>query len=67
MAVDYLRIAGEYLEAVDRIDRRLAQLRRENRARRQADLWECMGHLMEVRDDLRATAHALQRRGEGRL
>ena len=45
-----------------RIDRRLEQLRRENRAHREADLWVRMGALMEIRDDLQATAHVLQRR-----
>lgn len=60
--MDYKRMASEYLEEVARIDRRLEQLRRENRAHREADLWVRMGALMEIRDDLQATAHALQRR-----
>jgi len=55
-------MASEYLEEVARIDRRLEQLRRENRAHREADLWVRMGALMEIRDDLQATAHVLQRR-----
>lgn len=56
--MDYKRMASEYLEEVARIDRRLEQLRRENRAHREADLWVRMGALM----DLQATAHVLQRR-----
>lgn len=60
--MDYKRMASEYLEEVARIDRRLEQLRRENRAHREADLWVRMGALMEIRDDLQATAHVLQRR-----
>ena len=60
--MDYKRMASEYLEEVARIDRRLEQLRRENRAHREADLWVRMGALMEIRDDLRVTAHVLQRR-----
>ena len=59
--MDYKRMASEYLEEVARIDRRLEQLRRENRAHREADLWVRMGALMEIRDDLQATAHVLQR------
>ena len=47
--MDYKRMASEYLEEVARIDRRLEQLRRENRAHREGD-------------DLQATAHVLQRR-----
>ena len=60
--LEYERMAREYLEEVERIDRRLEQLRRENRAHREADLWVRMGALMEIRDDLQATAHVLQRR-----
>ena len=60
--MDYKRMASEYLEEVARIDRRLEQLRRENRAHREADLWVRMGALMEIRDALQATAHVLQRR-----
>ena len=60
--MDYKRMASEYLEEVARIDRRLEQLRRENRAHREADLWVRMGALMEIRADLLATAHGLQRR-----
>lgn len=60
--MDYKRMASEYLEEVARIDRRLEQLRRENRAHREADLWVRMGALMEIRDDLQATVHVLQRR-----
>lgn len=65
--MDYARMAGEYLEEVARIDRRLEELRQEGRRHRQVDLWERMGRLMEIRDDLRVTAHVLQRRGEQRL
>lgn len=46
--MDYKRMASEYLEEVARIDRRLEQLRRENRAHREADLWVRMGALMEI-------------------
>ena len=60
--MDYKRMASEYLEEVARIDHRLEQLRRENRAHREADLWVRMGALMEIRDALQATAHVLQRR-----
>ena len=60
--MDYKRMASEYLEEVARIDRRLEQLRRENRAHREADLWVRMSALMEIRDDLEATGHGLQRR-----
>ena len=73
--MDYKRMASEYLEEVARIrlniikeerrihmDQELEQLRRENRAHREADLWVRMGALMEIRDDLQATAHVLQRR-----
>ena len=60
--MDYKRMASEYLEEVARIDRRLEQLRRENRAHRAADLWVRIGTLMEIRDDLQVTAHVLQRR-----
>ena len=60
--MDYKRMASEYLEEVSHIDRRLEQLRRENRAHREADLWVRMGALMEIRDDLQATDHVLQRR-----
>ena len=60
--MDYKRMASEYLEEVARIDRRLEQLRRENRAHREADLWVRMGALMEILDDLQATAHVLRRR-----
>lgn len=65
--MDYKRMASEYLEEVARIDRRLEQLRRENRAHREADLWVRMGALMEIRDDLQATAHVLQCRASSCL
>ena len=45
-----------------RMNVQLEQLRRENRVHREADLWVRMGALMEIRDDLQATAHVLQRR-----
>lgn len=61
--MDYERMAQEYLEEVERIDRRLEQLRQACCLHREADLWERMGKLMEIRDDLRVTAHVLQRRG----
>ena len=60
--MDYKRMASEYLEEVARIDRRLEQLRRENRAHREADLWVRLGALTAIRDDLQATAHVPQRR-----
>lgn len=63
--MDYERMAREYLAEVERIDRRLEQLRQLWRLRREADLWERIGKLMEIRDDLRVTAHVLQRRGLG--
>ena len=55
-------MAREYLEAAARLDRRLEQLRRENRRHREPDLRVRIGILMEVRDDRRVTAHVLQRR-----
>lgn len=60
--MDYNRMAEEYLDAVARIDRRLEQLRKANHVHRDPDLWVRMGALMEIRDDLRVTAHVLQRR-----
>ena len=60
--MDYQRMAGEYLAEVDRLTRRVEQLRRSPRFRHEPDLWNRVGHLLEVRDDLRVTAHVLQRR-----
>ena len=60
--MDYGRMAQEYLEEVGRLNRRLDQLRKEARLRRESDLWQRVGQLMEIRDDLRVTAHVLQRR-----
>ena len=60
--MDYDRMAQEYLEEVGRLNRRLDQLRKEARLRRESDLWQRVGQLMEIRDDLRATPHVLQRR-----
>ena len=60
--VNYQQMACEYLEAAARLDRRLEQLQRENRRPREPDLWVRIGTLMEIRDDLRVTAHVLQRR-----
>ena len=62
--MDYDRMAQEYLEEVGRLNRRLDQLRKEARLRRESDLWQRVGQLMEIRDDLRVTAHVLQRRAE---
>ena len=45
-----------------RLDRRIAQLRRQSRTHREGDLWPRIGRLLEIRDDLRVTAHVLQRR-----
>ena len=60
--MDYGRMAQEYLEEVGRLNRRLDQLREEARLRRESALWKRVGQLMEIRDDLRVTAHVLQRR-----
>ena len=60
--MDYDRMAQEYLEEVGRLNRRLDQLRKEARLRRESDLWQRVGQLMEIRDDLRVTAHVLRRR-----
>lgn len=60
--MDYERMAREYLEEAENIDRRLAQLRQACRLHRETDLWERIGKLMEIRDDLRVTGHVLQRR-----
>lgn len=60
--MNYQQMACEYLEAAARLDRRLEQLQRENRRHREPDLWVRIGTLMEIRDDLRVTAHVLQRR-----
>ena len=49
------------------IFREVEQLRRSPRFRHEPDLWNRVGHLLEVRDDLRVTAHVLQRRSAGRL
>ena len=62
--MNYQQMACEYLEAAARLDRRLEQLQRENRRHREPDLWVRIGTLMEIRDDLRVTAHVLQRRAE---
>lgn len=61
--MDYQRMANEYLEEAARLDRRLEQLRRTG-SHWQQDLCTRMGHLMEVRDDLRVTGHLLQRRAQ---
>ena len=55
-------MAKAYLEEVARLDRRIAQLRRQSRTHREGDLWPRIGRLLEIRDDLRVTAHVLQRR-----
>ena len=60
--MNYDRMAQEYLEEVGRLNRRLDQLREEARLRRESDLWQRVGQLMEIRDDLRVTAHVLQRK-----
>ena len=60
--MNYQQMAREYLEEAARLDRRLEQLQRENRRHREPDLWVRIGTLMEIRDDLRVTAHVLQRR-----
>ena len=60
--MNYDRMAQEYLEEEGRLNRRLDQLRKEARLRRESDLWQRVGQLMEIRDDLRVTAHVLQRR-----
>ena len=60
--MNYDRMAQEYLEEVGRLNRRLDQLRKEARLRRESDLWQRVGQLMEIRDDLHVTAHVLQRR-----
>ena len=60
--MNYDRMAQEYLEEVGRLNRRLDQLREEARLRRESDLWQRVGQLMEIRDDLRVPAHVLQRR-----
>ena len=60
--MNYQQMVCEYLEEVARLDRRLEQLQRENRRHREPDLWVRIGTLMEIRDDLRVTAHVLQRR-----
>lgn len=64
--MDYERMAREYLEEAARIDQRLEQLRQACRLHREADLWERIGRLMEIRDDLRVIGHVLQRRSLGR-
>lgn len=64
--MDYERMAREYLEEAARIDQRLEQLRQACRLHREADLWERIGKLMEIRDDLRVIGHVLQRRSLGR-
>lgn len=64
--MDYERMAREYLEEVARIDLRLEQLRQACRLHRETDLWERIGRLMEIRDDLRVIAHVLQRRSLGK-
>ena len=60
--MNYDRMAQEYLEEVGRLNRRLDQLRKEARLQRESDLWQRVGQLMEIRDDLRVTAHVFQRR-----
>ena len=60
--MDYATMAQGYLEEVARLDRRIAQLRQEGKINREGDLWPRIGKLLEIRDDLRVTAHVLQRR-----
>ena len=60
--MEYELMAKAYLEEVARLDRRIAQLRRQSRTHREGDLWPRIGRLLEIRDDLRETAHVLQRR-----
>ena len=60
--MNYDRMAQEYLEEVGRLNRRLDQLRKEARLRRESDLRQRVGQLMEIREDLPVTAHVLQRR-----
>ena len=60
--MEYELMAKAYLEEVARLDRRIAQLRRQSRTHRDGDLWPRIGRLLEIRDDLRVTAHVLQRR-----
>ena len=60
--MEYELMAKAYLEEVARLDRRIAQLRRQSRTHREVDLWPRIGRLLEIRDDLRVTAHVLQRR-----
>ena len=60
--MEYELMAKAYLEEVARLDRRIAQLRRQSRTHRAGDLWPRIGRLLEIRDDLRVTAHVLQRR-----
>ena len=60
--MEYELMAKAYLEEVARLDRRIAQLRRQSRTHREGDLWPRIGRLLEIRDDLRVTAHVLQRR-----
>ena len=60
--MEYELMAKAYLEEVARLDRRIAQLRRQSRTPREGDLWPRSGRLLEIRDDLRVTAHVLQRR-----
>ena len=63
--MDYERMAREDLTEAERIDRRLEELRNTERLHRQSDLWERIGRLMEIRDDLRVMGHVLQRRALG--
>ena len=60
--MEYELMAKAYLEEVARLDRRIAQLRRQSRTHREGDLWPRIGRLLEIRDDLRVMAHVLQRR-----
>lgn len=60
--MDYATMAQGYLEEVARLDWRIAQLRQEGKTSREGDLWPRIGKLLEIRDDLRVTAHVLQRR-----
>ena len=60
--MEYELMAKAYLEEVARLDRRIAQLLRQSRTHREGDLWPRIGRLLEIRDDLRVTAHVLQRR-----
>ena len=60
--MEYELMAKAYLEEVARLDRRIAQLRRQSRTHREGDLWPRIGRLLEIRDALRVTAHVLQRR-----